>query len=178
MASVLERIHNGRYRITSDLLLAVLAIFFPPFPVLVKRGISLDLLLNVVLLCLGGLPGVIHSWYIIVKYKDDGIPVVSDMLPFSGTGPTGLRHEYQQISESNPTFEQSADLESGHAPSTSQQQQQYKQPTPVHHQQQQYQRPGPSAAGSSNEPPPYDASSRLDSPQIPGDNKIQYGQQF
>lgn len=185
MPSVLEQIQNGSFRVTSDLLLAILAIFFPPFPVLVKRGLSLDLLLNVVLLCLGGFPGIIHAWYIIVKYKDDGIPVVSDMLPFSGSGaPSEGRAGYQQISENNDSFEHGSTLENGQAPILHQQYAQQKQSSPSQQtphqqptQQQPLQQPGPSAGASSSnsQPPPYDPSSR---PNVPGDNKIQYGGQF
>lgn len=166
---------------TSDLLLAVLAIFLPPFPVLVKRGFSLDLVLNIVLMCLGGFPGIVHSWYIIVKYKDDGIPVVSDMLPFSGSGTSsGGNHEYQQISDNNNTFEQGASLENGQSSYNlqqghvqSEQESGVYQEGPSSHDQQQ--QSGTSVAGTSSHPPPYDPSGR---PEVPGDNKIQYGGQF
>lgn len=65
---------------TSDLLLAVLAIFIPPFTVFIKMGFSVDLLLNIVLTMFGAVPGILHAWYILIKYPDDGIPVVSDWI--------------------------------------------------------------------------------------------------
>ena len=189
MSSILERLSNGQLRLTSDTLLAVLAIFLPPFPVLIKRGFSFDLLLNVFLSFLAYLPGLIHSWYIIVKYKDDGIPGVSTVFPFSGTGgdgappATATRAGYQQIPDENvpSSFQNAPRLESGlyqgPAPAPAAPPQQsgaYKYP------------PGPTAGNSSssgapsNAPPAYDGSTTLASgpPAAPGDNKIQYGSQF
>ncbi|CAP65494.1 uncharacterized protein PODANS_6_9910 [Podospora anserina S mat+] len=56
---------------STDLFLGILAILFPPLPVWVKRGIcSADSLINILLLCLGFIPGLIHAWYIIAKYPD------------------------------------------------------------------------------------------------------------
>ncbi|RKF59800.1 putative stress response rci peptide [Erysiphe neolycopersici] len=50
----------------SDIFLGLLAILFPPFPVWVKRGIcSADSLINICLCALGGIPGILHAWYII-----------------------------------------------------------------------------------------------------------------
>ncbi|KAK5059790.1 hypothetical protein LTR84_009673 [Exophiala bonariae] len=49
-----------------DIFLGVLAIFFPPIAVWIKRGLcSADSLINILLCCLGYLPGLLHSWYII-----------------------------------------------------------------------------------------------------------------
>lgn len=45
----------------------LLAIFLPPVGVAVKRGIGLQLLLNVALTFLGYIPGVIHALYIVLK---------------------------------------------------------------------------------------------------------------
>ncbi|KAK0667788.1 hypothetical protein QBC41DRAFT_323198 [Cercophora samala] len=56
---------------STDVFLGILAILFPPLPVWVKRGIcSADSLINILLLCLGFIPGLIHAWYIIAKYPD------------------------------------------------------------------------------------------------------------
>ncbi|ODQ79727.1 hypothetical protein BABINDRAFT_161435 [Babjeviella inositovora NRRL Y-12698] len=53
----------------TDCLLVIIAIFFPPFPVWIKRGIcSADSLISILLCCLGYFPGLIHSWYIISRY--------------------------------------------------------------------------------------------------------------
>ncbi|KAF2230009.1 UPF0057-domain-containing protein [Viridothelium virens] len=49
----------------SDLLLYIIAIFIPPIPVVLKSGIGVDLLINILLWILGWIPGVIHAWYII-----------------------------------------------------------------------------------------------------------------
>ncbi|KAF2428276.1 hypothetical protein EJ08DRAFT_325491 [Tothia fuscella] len=60
-----------------DLFLCILSIFFPPIGVWVKRGIcSADGLINIALCCLGFLPGLIHSWYIISAYPDPGYEAV------------------------------------------------------------------------------------------------------
>jgi len=54
-----------------DLFLCALSILFPPIGVWIKRGIcSADSLINIALSCLGYLPGLIHSWYIICSYPD------------------------------------------------------------------------------------------------------------
>lgn len=45
----------------------LLAVFLPPVGVAVKRGIGLQLLLNVALTFLGYIPGVIHALYIVLK---------------------------------------------------------------------------------------------------------------
>jgi len=52
---------------TSDVLLYFIAIFVPPLPVLLKRGLGADFCINILLWILGWIPGVIHSWYIISK---------------------------------------------------------------------------------------------------------------
>ncbi|KAI6247327.1 Plasma membrane proteolipid 31 [Erysiphe necator] len=54
----------------SDIFLGLIAILFPPFPVWVKRGLcSADSLINICLCALGGIPGILHAWYIISKYS-------------------------------------------------------------------------------------------------------------
>jgi len=55
----------------SDIFLGFIAILFPPLPVWIKTGIcSVDSLINLLLLCLGYIPGLLHSWYIIAKFPD------------------------------------------------------------------------------------------------------------
>ncbi|OCK77709.1 hypothetical protein K432DRAFT_113033 [Lepidopterella palustris CBS 459.81] len=55
----------------TDCFLFLISILFPPIGVWVKRGLcSADSLINLALLCLGYLPGLLHSWYIIYKYPD------------------------------------------------------------------------------------------------------------
>ncbi|KAF2850123.1 UPF0057-domain-containing protein, partial [Plenodomus tracheiphilus IPT5] len=44
-----------------------LAIWLPFVAVFLRRGCSADLLINILLDCLGWIPGVIHAWYIISK---------------------------------------------------------------------------------------------------------------
>ncbi|KAK0641327.1 hypothetical protein B0T16DRAFT_419657 [Cercophora newfieldiana] len=57
---------------SADCFLALIAILFPPLPVWVKRGIcSADSIINILLLILGYIPGLLHSWYIIAKFPDD-----------------------------------------------------------------------------------------------------------
>ncbi|CAN6628774.1 plasma membrane proteolipid 3 [Trichomonascus vanleenenianus] len=52
----------------SDILKIILAIIFPPIGVFLERGCGVDLLINVLLCCLGYIPGIIHALYIILKY--------------------------------------------------------------------------------------------------------------
>ncbi|KAJ1333406.1 YqaE/Pmp3 family membrane protein [Microdochium nivale] len=55
----------------SDVFLGFLAILFPPLPVWIKRGIcSADSLINILLSCLGWLPGLLHAWYVIAQFPD------------------------------------------------------------------------------------------------------------
>ena len=54
-----------------DCLLIVLAVFFPPLPVCIKKGLcSCDFLINVCLCLLGWIPGMLHAWYIILENPD------------------------------------------------------------------------------------------------------------
>ncbi|KAL4912405.1 hypothetical protein BDW62DRAFT_194682 [Aspergillus aurantiobrunneus] len=55
----------------SDLFLAILAVFFPPVAVWIKLGIcTADSIINLALCCLGYVPGLLHAWYIILKYPE------------------------------------------------------------------------------------------------------------
>jgi uncharacterized membrane protein YqaE (UPF0057 family) len=47
---------------------AFLAFILPPLGVFLERGCNSDLLINVLLTCLGWFPGIIHALYIIFKY--------------------------------------------------------------------------------------------------------------
>lgn len=49
-----------------SIIMVVLAVVFPPLPVLIERGCSGTLLINVLLTLLGWLPGVIHSVFVSV----------------------------------------------------------------------------------------------------------------
>ncbi|CDZ96424.1 Stress responsive protein [Phaffia rhodozyma] len=51
----------------ADLLLVILAIFFPPGAVLATSGCGCDLLLNIILTFLAYIPGVIHAIWIVYK---------------------------------------------------------------------------------------------------------------
>ncbi|KAJ2333488.1 plasma membrane proteolipid Pmp3 [Coemansia sp. RSA 1836] len=55
-------------RNATDLMLLILAFFLPPLAVFFKRGCTADLLINVCLTLLGYLPGMVHAWYLILKY--------------------------------------------------------------------------------------------------------------
>ncbi|EEQ30763.1 hypothetical protein McanMca71_000555 [Microsporum canis] len=60
-----------------DAFLAILAVLFPPIAVWIKVGVcSADSLINIALCCLGYVPGLLHAWYIILKYPeaDDEYP--------------------------------------------------------------------------------------------------------
>ncbi|KAK7014944.1 hypothetical protein R3P38DRAFT_2998565 [Favolaschia claudopus] len=52
----------------SDVLKIVAAIVLPPLGVFLERGCGPDLLINVLLTFLGFIPGVIHAFYIILKF--------------------------------------------------------------------------------------------------------------
>ncbi|TFK67571.1 UPF0057-domain-containing protein [Pluteus cervinus] len=52
---------------TSDVLLILVAILFPPAAALIVTGCSCDLLINIILTCLGYIPGHIHAFWLIYK---------------------------------------------------------------------------------------------------------------
>ncbi|KAK2589544.1 hypothetical protein QQS21_012781 [Conoideocrella luteorostrata] len=68
---------------SADIFLGVLAILFPPLPVWVKCGIcSADSIINILLCCLGFIPGLFHAWYIIAKFPEP--PYEYESLPQEG----------------------------------------------------------------------------------------------
>jgi uncharacterized membrane protein YqaE (UPF0057 family) len=52
---------------TDDTIALILAIFLPPLGVAVKRGIDIQLFINIFLTMFGWLPGIVHALYIILK---------------------------------------------------------------------------------------------------------------
>jgi len=50
-----------------DLVALILAVFLPPVGVAIKKGIGLQLVINVILTFLGYIPGIIHALYVILK---------------------------------------------------------------------------------------------------------------
>ncbi|KAG5367932.1 hypothetical protein CJU90_0112 [Yarrowia sp. C11] len=122
----------------TDLLLVIVAVFFPPIPVAIRRGVcSADFFINVALCCLGFLPGLIHAFYIISKYPGDEHQ--------------GCRHGgYAPVNGSEQTFYGSSDLERA-APSGSNQQQPQNQAPPSG----EYYTSLDNKKDNSNRPPPY-----------------------
>lgn len=56
----------------SDLLLVAIALFLPPIPVYIRKGCSAHLILNLALFLLAWIPGVLHAWYVIFVYDNNG----------------------------------------------------------------------------------------------------------
>jgi len=52
----------------SDIIKILFAFLLPPLGVFLERGCGADLIINIVLTCLGWIPGIIHALYIIFKY--------------------------------------------------------------------------------------------------------------
>jgi uncharacterized membrane protein YqaE (UPF0057 family) len=52
----------------SDICKILLAIILPPIGVFLERGCGADFLINILLTCLGYIPGIIHALYIIFKF--------------------------------------------------------------------------------------------------------------
>lgn len=52
-----------------DLIKILLAIFLPPVAAFMQVGIGLHFWLNIVLTLLGGLPGMVHALWLVVKNK-------------------------------------------------------------------------------------------------------------
>ncbi|ORY84790.1 hypothetical protein BCR37DRAFT_251721 [Protomyces lactucae-debilis] len=81
-----------------DFILLVISLIFPPLPVAIKRGLcSVDLLINLLLSLLGFLPGLIHAFYIVLKYPEhlNGASV-SDLEQQRQSG-AHVRHVYQPV---------------------------------------------------------------------------------
>ncbi|RKP13188.1 hypothetical protein BJ684DRAFT_3167, partial [Piptocephalis cylindrospora] len=53
-----------------DVVQVLIAFFFPPLAVLLKRGCGLDFVINILLSILGFIPGLLHAWYLIFKFND------------------------------------------------------------------------------------------------------------
>jgi len=47
----------------------LLAIFLPPVAVFITDGFGVSLLLNIILTLLGGIPGMVHALYVVVKHN-------------------------------------------------------------------------------------------------------------
>jgi uncharacterized membrane protein YqaE (UPF0057 family) len=52
---------------TDDTIALIMAIFLPPLGVVIKRGIDIQLVINIVLTMFGWFPGIIHALYVILK---------------------------------------------------------------------------------------------------------------
>jgi uncharacterized membrane protein YqaE (UPF0057 family) len=52
-----------------SLLALLLAIFIPPVGVLIKEGLGVQFLINLILTFLGYIPGIVHALYIILREK-------------------------------------------------------------------------------------------------------------
>ncbi|KAH6630898.1 hypothetical protein B0J18DRAFT_463727 [Chaetomium sp. MPI-SDFR-AT-0129] len=52
----------------SDICKLIFAVILPPLGVFLERGCNMDLLINIILTCLGYLPGIVHACFIICRY--------------------------------------------------------------------------------------------------------------
>ena len=52
---------------SDDVVALILSIFLPPLGVAIKRGVDIQLFINIILTMFGWLPGIIHALYIILK---------------------------------------------------------------------------------------------------------------
>lgn len=50
-----------------SILLIILAIIIPPIAVILKKGVGIDLLINIILCILFYIPGIIHALWIVTK---------------------------------------------------------------------------------------------------------------
>ncbi|PWY79289.1 hypothetical protein BO70DRAFT_397397 [Aspergillus heteromorphus CBS 117.55] len=84
----------------SDIFLAILAVFFPPVAVWIKVGIcTADSVINLALCCLGYVPGLLHAWYLILKYPEPDYDDPSyEPLPGQGGDAENGRATYYYVS--------------------------------------------------------------------------------
>lgn len=59
----------------SSVIKVLLAIFLPPVAVLLERGVSGSLVLNIILTILGYIPGLIHALYVVLD--DSNTPALA-----------------------------------------------------------------------------------------------------
>ncbi|KAG5439215.1 hypothetical protein PCANB_001514 [Pneumocystis canis] len=52
----------------SDIFKLLFAFIFPPLGVLIEKGCGKDFLINILLTILGYIPGIIHAFYVILRY--------------------------------------------------------------------------------------------------------------
>jgi len=83
---------------SSDIFLGLIAILFPPLAVWVKTGLcSADSLINILLCCLGFIPGLLHAWYIIAKFPEPDTTYSSlPQDPEAGNGSQRVTYVYVQ----------------------------------------------------------------------------------
>ncbi|KAL8922966.1 MAG: hypothetical protein Q9172_003344 [Xanthocarpia lactea] len=169
---------------TSDILLGVLAVIFPPIAVWIKSGIcTLDSLINILLCTLGYVPGLLHAWYIIAKYPEESSDAyepfgdienqhvtyyyVNDSRNNSNAGPGPQQLQYPSQNRGYGTVQGTRSPESRPQPQPQPQSQPQSQPQP----QQQQQKQGEQGAGEGSSqgqavPPSYEQA-------VAGDNKVQ-----
>ncbi|KAJ5121304.1 uncharacterized protein N7515_009265 [Penicillium bovifimosum] len=149
---------------SSDIFLAVLAVFFPPIAVWIKTGFcTADSFINITLTLLCFLPGLIHAWYIILKYPEQNYDeAVYEPIPGGGSRRRDLENgnvTYYYVSHPHPQ----AHPQRGYGTVNAQPQQA---PAPANKSQNQS-GDGGNAGGSSANPPPTYAEA------VKGDNKVQ-----
>lgn len=52
-----------------DILKIILAIIFPPVAAFLQVGVSMHFFINILLTLLGGIPGIVHALWLVVKNK-------------------------------------------------------------------------------------------------------------
>ncbi|PGH26861.1 hypothetical protein AJ80_01443 [Polytolypa hystricis UAMH7299] len=96
---------------TPDVFLAILAVLFPPVAVWIKVGVcTADSLINIALCCLGYVPGLLHAWYIILKYPEHDDEYPEGYQPIVGSrrrDPEGGRVTYYYVAHQPPSADQS-----------------------------------------------------------------------
>ncbi|RAL14461.1 putative stress response RCI peptide [Aspergillus homomorphus CBS 101889] len=153
----------------SDIFLAILAIFFPPVAVWIKRGIcTADSIINLALCCLAYIPGLLHAWYIILKYPEPDYddPNYEPIPHHRGDAENG-RVTYYYVSHQPMQHPSQRDYgtmpsQPSQAPNAQSQQQQQQ-----HHHHEQVQGGSSSRDHADSRPPPTYAEA------VKGDNKVQ-----
>lgn len=58
----------------NEFVLVFVSVFVPPVAVAMKRGFSKDLLVNVLLFCIGFVPGLLHALWMIAQRREVEAP--------------------------------------------------------------------------------------------------------
>lgn len=104
--------NHGSY----DIVLLLLAFFFPPLGLLFKVGLHNELVICALLTLLGYFPGVIYAWWIIIRRPGAPyyyIPRIGNDVPVPAPAPVQNPEDPQNLSQTVPSTAEPIDIPQG-----------------------------------------------------------------